>query len=187
MSASSTYENGVPLTEYDRRWSATLDQMAEAGLDCICVTAKRSLQYYTGYDGRGADMAPFILIIAPDRPRTMVARLMDRTSIVHESIPLDVPTYFSGREDAIPLWAETLKKFDLGNARVGLELDNWDLAPLDVEDLKRLSPGVKIENASTIVSRLMDIKSDVEIDILRQAASITDKAYHTFYDMLAPG
>ena len=187
MSVEDVISSGIPLSEYDRRWEAALDALSRAGLDCACITAPRSINYFTGHDARAADMAPFILIIAPGRPRMMVARLMDRTSILHESIPLEVRTYFSGREDAIPAWAETLRELDLGASRVGLELDNWGLAPQEVEDLRVALPDMVVDDASWVIGKLMDRKSDIEIEIIKRAVGVTDKAFEAFYDAVRPG
>ncbi|MEO0399897.1 MAG: Xaa-Pro peptidase family protein [Pseudomonadota bacterium] len=183
----SVNDPNIPQSEYDRRWNVALAALSEAGLDGICITSRQSLLYFTGYDGRAADMTPFPLIIAPGRPRTIVVRFMDRLSVLHESIPLEVETYFAGREDCTRGWAETLRKLDLGAARIGLELDNWGLAPRDLDGLREALPDLQISDVTPLVGRLLDLKSDVEINCLKRAQRVTDVAYEAFYEAIVPG
>ena len=182
-----TDEEAIPLSEYDRRWTSLLELVRDAGLDCLCVTSPIGIEYLTGHDGRGADMAPYVLIVAPGRPRTLIARLMERRSIIRESISLEIRTYFSGREDAIPIWTACMQELDLADAHVGLELDHWGLTPMDVHDFQAALPAADVSDASTLVSRTVDRKSAVEIEIMRRAMQLTEVGIEEFYSALSPG
>lgn len=179
--------SGFSLAEYDRRWDAVLSELQSFDVDAACVTARINIEYLTGHDARGADMASFVVIVAPGRPRTLIARGMERVSIARESIPLDIVTFFSGSEDAIPAWVDTLTRLGLAQARLGLELDNWGLTPKDVERLTAALPGLRIVDTTNLVIDVADVKSPEELGVMRRAMRSTEAGFNAFYAGLQEG
>lgn len=176
--------SGFSLAEYDRRWNAVLGALPAYEVDAACVTSRITIGYMTGHDARGADMTSFVAIVAPGAPRMLIARNMERISIAAESIPLDIVTFFSGSEDMVPVWVDTLTRLGLANARIGLELDNWGLAPKDVERFKAALPNLKLVDTTSLVIDVMDVKSPEEVGVMRAAMRSTQAGFEAFYASL---
>ena len=112
------------------------------------------------------------LILTPDHPPTFIVRRYDEDSIGLESRAPRVVSYF-GEDDAVAVWAETLREMGLERARLGLELDCWGIAPRDVAELQQLLPNLTVVDASRLVGEVMDIKSPAEITVMRRAMELT--------------
>ncbi|MEO0399337.1 MAG: Xaa-Pro peptidase family protein [Pseudomonadota bacterium] len=179
--------SGITYKEYDRRWSSALERLRALNADALIVTNSTHIDYLIGHDARGADMAPFFVIVAPNTPRTLICRGMEAVSVEAEAIPVDMYTYFSGVEDAIPLWAETLKRLGFKKAKIALELDTWGLCHKDVTDLQGLLPTIDIVDGTSVIAEAIDIKSAEEISHIRRCIGYTDLMFDTWFQSLRLG
>ena len=179
--------SGISFAEYDRRARAAWSVMEASQLEGIVITNKLHIQYFTGHDARGADMTSFFLLLRPNEKPIMVARGMEKVSIEAESIDLEVVSYFSESEDAIPAFAKTLLDNKLQSARLGFELDTWDLTPRDVTRIQDALPELRMEDVTASIMDIIDVKSEEELEIIRSAAAITDCAYLTWLNGLRVG
>ncbi len=161
--------------EYERRQRAVIDRLAEAGLDAVAVTARSHQEYLGGYDGSGDYFGPFPLILAPGREPAYVVRRYDEDAVRAASVIDDIVSY-THLADLPETWASTLRRLGLAEARLGLELDAWSLAPADVARLQAALPGLTIVDAGRLVPMVAAVKSDVEIDIMRRAMTRTEHA-----------
>jgi Xaa-Pro dipeptidase len=178
---------GFSPAEYERRWSDVLSRIEREGLDAITVTARQNLEYLTGHDAGGAYAAPYFLVIAPGREHVFIVRRYDERSVADDlAVPHELRTYF-GRGDAIDVWAKTLRSLKLERARLGLELDLWGLAPMDVRRLEAMLPELRVRDASRLVTSAAEVKSSEEIAAMRRAAEATDLAAEAFYAALNEG
>jgi len=172
--------------EYARRQHAVLDRLAEAGLDAIAVTARSHQEYLGGYDGSGDYFGPFPLILAPDREPTYVVRRYDEDAVRAASVIDDIVPY-THLADLPATWAATLRRLGLADARLGLELDAWSLAPADVARLQTELPGLTIIDAGRLVPRVAAVKSDPEIAVMRRAMVLAERAVEAFERGLTSG
>ena len=177
---------GFPLAEFEGRWERVLRRVDEASLDALMVTTKVNIQYLTGHDAEGAYAAPYALIVAPDVARTCVVRAYNERSVALGSIPLDLVTYF-GRRDMVRVWADTVERLGLSRARIGLELDHWGLAPADVAALREALPHADLVDASRLVTRVAEVKSPAELELMREVARVTDTCVEAFHSAVRPG
>ncbi|RJT27221.1 hypothetical protein D3227_36500 [Mesorhizobium waimense] len=150
-----------------------LEAVERAGLDALLVTAQSHLRYLTGYSGAGSSFAPHPLILTPGREPTFVVRKFDEENVRAFSCINEIGPYTQRYEFRI-VSADVLRRLNLHNKRVGMELDRSSLAPADVTALHHELPDLKIVDASRLVAAVAAVKSHVEIQALQKAAIITD-------------
>src|SRR5262249_34760854 len=83
--------------------------------------------------------------------------------------------------------AGVLRKFGLERGRVGLELGCWNLAPADVTALQTELPDLKIVDATRLVASVAAVKTQRELETMRQSMALTDVAVQTFQRSLREG
>jgi Xaa-Pro dipeptidase len=181
--------SGEPLpgfsdAEFRRRRDAVRAAAVERGLDAIAVTYDLHAEWLTSTWGSQFWVAP-VIVPATGDPAYLVRRF-DEDRLRVESRISDLATYFD-RDDAIDAWADLLRGMGLGEARIGLELDNHGLTHRDVAELQRRLPKLTIEDASSVVPWLMAVKSDEELAAMRIAARRTRLAMDAFRAGLRPG
>lgn len=175
---------GFSQAEYERRWAAVAAELPAHGIDALCVTAPLRSHWLAGVEGSG--MWPDPLILSAGRPPTLVVRRYEEDRVRAEGRVADVVSYF-GEDDAVAVWAATLRDQGLADARVGLELGCWGLAPADVRELAEHLPRLTIVDATALAGDVMNVKSDEELAVMRQAAAWSDVGMRAFYAALHPG
>ncbi|QRM32850.1 Xaa-Pro peptidase family protein [Microvirga sp. VF16] len=179
---------GAPFqkSEYERRQKKVLEAVAGADLDALMVTAHGHLRYLSGYDGMGAYFMPFPLILVPGRAPTYVVREYELTGVRAESC-IDEIVGYTEQPDFARVCADVLRQLGLANRRVGFELGCWNLAPADVMALQARLPDMKVADASRLVSSVMAVKNELEIQAIRDAMAMTDVAVQAFHQSLRDG
>ncbi|MGY4399220.1 M24 family metallopeptidase [Bradyrhizobium sp. USDA 3315] len=175
-----------PRLEYEGRQKKVLEAVVRAGLDALVVTAHGHLRYLTGYDGMGAYFMPFPLILAPGRAPTYVVREYELNGVRAESC-IDEIVGYREQQDFANVCADVLRSLGLAGKRVGFELGCWNLAPADVAALQVRLPNMKMVDAVRLLSMAMVVKSELEIQIMRDAMVMTDVAVRAFQQLLRPG
>ena len=175
-----------PREEYQARQGRVFTAMEQAGLDGLAVTADGHQQYLGGYDGYGGYFAPFPLVLAPGKPPTYVVREYDEDAARAESCITEIVSYTQQGDFASAL-ADVLRKFGLERGRVGLELGCWNLAPADVTALRAELPDLRIVDATRLVASVAAVKTERELETMRQSMALTDIAVQTFQSSLHDG
>ncbi|MER8900017.1 Xaa-Pro peptidase family protein [Mesorhizobium sp. M0676] len=179
---------GVPFpkSEYERRQLNVLAAVASAGLDALVVTAHGHLRYLIGYDGNGGYFAPFPLIMVPGQSPIFVIRQYDEQAVRSYSCIEEVVTY-TQQQDFRKVCADVLRRYGLQSKRIGFELGCWNLAVADVNALQSQLPGLKIVDATRLVSSVAAVKGELELKCMRDAMRTTDLALRTFQGSLREG
>jgi len=118
--------------------------------------------------------------------RFFVAREYDAEAVRAEGCVDEIVDYTHQR-DVAKTCAEVLRQHRLQNRRVGLELGCWKLAPTDVSTLRGECPDIKIVDASRVVASVAAVKSELELDVMRQAMATTDLAVRAFQNLVCEG
>lgn len=160
--------------------------MTDADLDGLLVTAHGHLRYLTGYHGFGGYFAPFPLILAPGRAPTYVVREYDIDAVRAEGCVDEIIPYTHQREFG-KVCAEVLRRRGIRARRVGFELGCWNLAPVDVSAVQAQLPELRIVDASRLVASVAAVKSELELEAMRESMALTDLAVRTFQNSLHEG
>ncbi|MCK1477560.1 aminopeptidase P family protein [Bradyrhizobium sp. 197] len=179
---------GVPFprAEYERRQQNVLEAVAGAHLDGLLVTALGHAQYLTGYYGGGSYFGPFPLILAPGRAPTYVVREYEAQTVRAYSCVHEIVTYTQERDFA-KVCGDVLRRYGLQNKRIGIELRCWNLTPSDVYKLEAELPGIAVFDATELVGSVAAIKSELELDAMRDAMAMTEVAVSSFRETLRNG
>ncbi len=167
-----------PESEYESRISATQKEMRARGLDLLLVFAPESQYYLTGFDTFGfalfqclvlpVNASPHLLTRAPDlRQAQQTSTLNDE----HIHIWID-------REGVEPVadLIRLLTDLGLSCGHVGVELQTVGLNAWNGARLTNALSAYKQHDASDLVQGLRRVKSPLEIDYTRKAATLSDAA-----------
>ncbi len=189
--------NEIPVVfskgEFERRHGQMRQALEGAGLDAILITAPASIAYAvgdpTGFQRTGLALGLSAVLLTPKRVITLV-RKYERESALFGS-PADEVIGYSGdvqaAQDPPAVIAATLRDQGLGTARIGYEGDHWGITQRDLQSLSALLPQAKFEDASTLVTGAATIKSEEELEVMRQASSITESGVAGFTEAVASG
>lgn len=175
-----------PTVEYQRRQQRVLEAVASAGLDALLVTALGHARYLTGYHGGGTYFGPFPLILAPGRSPTYVVREYEVASVRADSCIGEIVPY-SQERDFAKVCADVLRRYGLQSKRIGLELRCWNLTPYDVYTLEAELPGMTVVDATELVPAVAAVRSELELEAIRNAMTLTEAAVRAFQESLRDG
>ena len=189
-----------PVSEYDRRYQQLRLAMEQRGLDAILITNRTNHRYFSGFYAEvfALDHYYYFAILPRDKrlePVFLCSHGNDRiatTTWIRDRRLWDFPKnfYMSKESPGIGLLAEVIREMGLSEATVGMELSN-DMHPhMGAEHLSRLrelTPAVGWKDASDAIMEVRAVKSSVEIDKLRRAASISAEAVRFGFESLVAG
>jgi Xaa-Pro dipeptidase len=174
--------------EFARRKSALLAAMAEAHLDGVLLFQQESMYWLTGYDTFGFCFFQSLVVTADGRI-ALLTRSADLRQAQHTSNIEDIRIW-KDAADANP--ALDLKRMaaDLGLAgkRLGVEYESYGLVASNGKKLEAAFDGfAALEDASLLVTRLRVVKSPEEMEYVRQAGALADKADEAALTLIRAG
>lgn len=184
---------GFPVTEFRRRTAALQERMQMADLSALMLTSPADVQYVTGFLTRFWESPArpwFIVVPAAGDPIAVIpsigADLMATTWIT------DIRTWQAPdpRDDGVSLLSDTLSALVPRGARFGLPMGLETHLRMPLADFQRLiatlAPRQAID-ATGIVQRVREIKSEAEIDKLRASCAVADRAFARIQDIAHRG
>jgi Xaa-Pro dipeptidase len=164
----------TPTTELNARFHKLQDEMRETGLDLIIVAQNADLFYFTGTVQQGLLCVP-----VEGEPVYMVRKDMQRARMesgLKEIVPLKSPRDLPG----------ILSDFSIPSPeKVGLELDVLPVAFFN--RIKSVLGDCQIVDATPLIRTVRAVKSDYEINIMKDAALQVDKVYKRALEVIRPG
>ena len=185
----------LPFTreEYASRLAKVRAAMDEAGIEVMVATDPSNMAWLTGYDG-WSFYTHQAVIVSHDRDPIWWGRLMDafgamRTAYMDESSIVGYPDDFVQSTEIHPHQhlAEMLKTNGLGSARLGVELDNYYYSAAAHQHLIDGLPDATVLDATGLVNWQRAVKSERELEYMRAAARIVEKAHARILELIEPG
>ncbi|RWD74481.1 Xaa-Pro peptidase family protein [Mesorhizobium sp.] len=173
------------IQEYQRRLKAVREGIAARDLDILVVTIPENMLYLSGYNTLGYASAQYLLIPLQGEP-LHITRGIEEVNVRAYSW-IDNSTSYMDHEAPLELLAETLRNLGFAKAKVGFEKKSWFFSIADYEALKTLLPDVRFEDGSMIVEAVRVVKSDAEIDYIRQAARIAEAGIEAGINQIRAG
>ena len=164
-------------TEFSRRRSLLLGAMAEAGLDGMLLFQQESMYWLTGYDTFGFCFFQ-CLVVTGDGRMALLTRSADLRQAQHTSTIAEIRIWKDSAE-ADPSRDLRALAADLGLAgkRLGVEYESYGLVAANGRRLDAAFAGfADLVDASTLVTRLRAVKSEEELEHVRRAGALSDKA-----------
>lgn len=176
---------GFSLEEYQRRYDAVLQNMADAQVDVLLVRSPENICYLTGYETPGY-YGYHCLILSPyDEPALVVRRIEEinapEFSWLTRTIPIDDHEY------PFEFLIKELERRGASDKRIGVEKGMGPnrrcaekrgmlFTVSEFEALTSSFPHAAFVDSEGIVEEARLIKSDAEVEMMRLATSIADKA-----------
>ena len=183
--------------EYESRITKVRDAMLQKGFSALLVTDPCNLYYLTGYDAWSFYM-PQCIYLPLHGDVYFIGREMDAkgagyTCFLDDEHCLGYPEPLVHRSDVHPAeWiADRLK--DLGiltlgsSGNIGLELDEDFLTPRTYLTLVAHLPGVNLVDSHELINWVRVRKSNHEIEVMKQAATVTEHTMLTALDAVRAG
>ena len=159
--------------------------MTDYDLEGILLSQSENLIYFSGYRTSlyNSKFRPFFCFVTVEGLPTLVLPILEEGLGKQTSYIEDLRCWgnLPGCQgaDPISLIAEVIKEKGKGRAKIGIELDlgqrmGMNMAQFD--ELKASLPNVQFESSAGPVWKLRGIKSPREVEYMREACRITDKA-----------
>ncbi|MDX1431816.1 MAG: Xaa-Pro peptidase family protein [Gammaproteobacteria bacterium] len=166
--------NGVfPREEYSERLARLRAEMQARDTAALIVDECEMLHYFTGF-AISQNLYRAAVIPLQGEP-IMVVRRLDEAPFLTASW-CERRRAFLDTEDPVAVLAEVLTENGWRARRVGLDLDSYCMPVKRFEQLRGLLPDATFIDFSDVLRPLRLRKSTREIDMLRRAAAIADRA-----------
>lgn len=180
-------------TEYARRLGKTRAAMAEAGLDALFVQDPSNITWLTGYEGWSFYVHQGIVIL-PDADPIWWGRNQDANGarrtvwMGNDRIHGYADNYVQSTErHPMQDLARLLSDCELGQARIGIELDNYYYSAKAHLTLAAELPQATLVDATALVNWQRAVKSGEEIALMRKAARISEHVIDGVIERVEPG
>lgn len=187
---------GFTLDEYQRRYDAVMENMKTSGVDVLLVRAPENICYLTGYETPGYYGYHCLILTPHDEPLLILRRLEEINApefswLVHTTPVEDYECPFD-------FLIRALEKLGAGNKRIGVEKGGGSkrlaaekrgfyFTVAEYETLTDAFPNATFVDTAHVVEEARLIKSDAEVEMMRKACRIADKALMAGIDALEVG
>ncbi|ETD33907.1 M24 family metallopeptidase [Williamsia sp. D3] len=184
--------------EYEQRLAAVRKLMDRQGLSAIIVTDPANIFYLIGYNA-WSFYTPQMLFVPMDGDMVFFARDMDargahRTTWLPEEQIVGYPESYIHRPHVHPFdWvAFALRQRHLiapasRGGSVGLEMDSHFFSPKAYRALFNAIPEWKLVDCFELVNWVRSVKSDAEVQLMRQAGMVCSEAMRAAIDTIDIG
>jgi Xaa-Pro dipeptidase len=166
-----------PLSEYQRRYDLVVSEIRQRRLDALLVRNLENICYLTGYED-AANIMYHCLILSSEEP-VLILRRYEETNMPEFSW-LTRSVTFEDHEHPVQVLCHTLEKMGLADKRLGVEIglskSGVYFWAAEFEMMKSELLRATMVPAADIIATARLVKSDLEIDALRQASRISEKA-----------
>ena len=180
--------------EYQGRLKKVQLSMQKKGIELLISQDTANINYLTGYDAWSFYYAQCVIVhINSDEPICFV-RAQDaggayiKTYLKKKNIIVYnekyIHTWPSHPYDAL---VNFLKKNNWDKLNIGVEMDAHYFTAYCYEKLKHGLPNAVIKDSERLVNWVRLVKSNVEIDFMKKAATISEKAMNTAMEIINPG
>ena len=172
--------------EFKTRLNNVKKSMQKKGIDLLISHDTANMYYLTGYDAWSFYYAQCVLVHADlDEPLCFV-RAQDaggafiKTYLKKENIIIYNENYIhKWPKHPYDYLVQIIKERKWDKLSIGLEMDAHYFTAFCFEKIKNGLPNAKIKDSERLVNWVRLVKSEAEINYMKSAALITEKAMHT--------
>ncbi|MBB4388469.1 Xaa-Pro dipeptidase/ectoine hydrolase [Rhizobium leguminosarum] len=181
-----------PRFEYLRRLNLVKEEMLKRDVAALVITDQHNITYLTGYTARSAYVPQGLVLLAGEEEPVFILRRMDGPAAVHQC--------FMARDKVVPYAEELiahpeldgydaiidyLQAADVSTTAIGLEQLN--LSSATVNKFKARLAEASFVDFTKAVAWIRLVKSDLEIEVMREAGAIADAAIARAAEVIRPG
>ena len=193
MNPSRAVKLAFSREEYADRIARTRRAMNERGLDLLVVSDPSNMAWLTGYDGWSFYVHQCVILALDGDPvwfgRAMDANGAKRTVFMkHDDIVGYADHYVQSTErHPMDFLSEVIAERGWGRSRIGVEMDNYYFSAAAYRSLKTRLRQATLLDATGLVNWQRVVKSDAEIQFMRNAARIVEKMHARILEVIEPG
>ena len=177
--------------EFETRLNNVKKSMQKNGIDLLISHDTANMYYLTGYDAWSFYYAQCVLVHADlDEPLCFV-RAQDaggafiKTYLKKENIIIYNENYIhKWPKHPYDYLVQIIKERKWDKLSIGLEMDSHYFTAFCYEKIKNGLPNAKIKDSERLVNWVRLVKSEAEINYMKSAALITEKAMHTAMNVI---
>ena len=177
--------------EYKTRLDKTKKLMQEKGIDLLISQDTANMNYLTGYDAWSFYYAQCAIVNVNEDEPLLFVRAQDAGGAYIKSYLKD-ENIIVYHEKYIHTWpmhpydylVELIKEKKWDDLNIGLEMDSHYFTAYCYEKLKQGLPNAIFKDSERLVNWVRVVKSAAEIDLMKSAALITEKAMHTAINVI---
>jgi ectoine hydrolase len=179
--------------EYARRLALVQQRMGVAALDALLVIDPADMNWLSGYDGWSFYVPQAVLVLAGDPVPFWLGRGIDRSGAAltcwmpdDRLLAYDDSFVENPPRHAMEFMAARLTDLGVGHRRIGVPMDGCYFSARAHAVLAAALPGVLVD-ADGLVAWTRIVKSNAELALMREAASIADAAMLEAAAAIQPG
>ncbi len=177
--------NDFPKEEFISRIEKIQIHIEKENIDAVIITSPSNFRYFTGLDSNfwESPTRPWYLIISKKNPIKAIIPSIGVTAM-QNTLVNDIETWDSPnpKDEGISLLKKNIKNFPK-NSNIGFELGNESFLRMSVIDYQNIQKNLSEYNfvdASKIIWNIRKIKSEIEINNIKEICSITSKVFDNF-------
>ncbi len=180
--------------EYLSRIAKTKQRMLDAGIEVLIVADPANMNYLTGYDGWSFYVPQVVIVALDNNEPVWIGRGMDANGAKHTTFLS--PDHIIGYPDdyvqnllkhPMNFVADYLIQKGWDGKVIGTELDAYYFTARCQQELTKSLSKSKFTDGNLLVSWVRLVKSEQEIEYMKQAGKIMEKVMQTAIDVVAPG
>lgn len=182
------------VSEFKERLQKVKESMQRKGIEVLVVTDPANMCYITGFDGWSFYVHQCIVIIDSEEEPIWIGRGQDANSaklttwLSDNNIIAYTDEYVhSLTKHPMEFVADVLKERKVDKKVIGTEMDAYYYTAKCQERLEASLPNAKFLDGNNLVNWVKLIKSDNEIELIRKAGKIVDRAMQVAYDSVNIG
>ncbi|MCI2393153.1 ectoine hydrolase DoeA [Aliiroseovarius sediminis] len=179
--------------EYDDRLGKTRRAMAQREIDLLIVTDPSNMNWLTGYDGWSFYVHQCVIVTLDGAPiwfgRGQDAAGALRTCYMSPNNIIGYPDHYVQSTERHPMdyLSAQLADRGCGQGRIGVEMDNYWFTAAAFASLQTHLPNAEFTDATALVNWQRAVKSETEIEYMRQAGQIVGNMHQRIFDKVEPG
>ncbi|MBM7714242.1 M24 family metallopeptidase [Siminovitchia sp. FSL H7-0308] len=182
------------MLEYQERIRKTKQRMQAEGMDLLLVTDPANICYLTGYNAWSFYVHQMLVVMIDEEQPFWIGRGQDASAAKHTTwldedhiIPYEDDYVQSDVKHPMDFVAGVLQKKKQDNRVMGVEFDAYYFTAKNYIQLTAGLPNAIFKDATNLVNWVRIIKSEQEIEYIKKAAKIAEKAMRTGVDSIWEG
>lgn len=182
-----------PDAEYWDRIEKTRAAMEAAGIEVLIISDPSNMSWISGYDGWSFYVHQAVILGMEGEPiwwgRGIDVAGALRTVFMEEDNIFGYEDTYVQNPDKHPMedMARILDAMGWGQARIGIELDNYYFSGKAYATLLKLLTKADLIDATGLVNWQRAVKSETELTYMRRAASIVEAMHARIVELAEPG
>ncbi len=184
--------NDFPKEEFANRLSKIQENLEKENIDAVVITSPSNFRYFSGLDSNfwESPTRPWFLVISKKNPIKAIIPSIGVTAM-EKTLVNDIEAWESPnpKDEGISLLKKTIKSFPK-NSNIGFELGNETFLRMSINDYQHILKNLSEYNfvdASKILWSIRKIKSEIEINNIKEICSITSKVFDNFPEKINLG